>query len=306
MPRGDGCFADDGAVSPRHMPRSHIASLFSTHIGLTPHAAGLVSVRTFRSISVSHHRVRDSEWVWGASKSDSPHVAVLFPVDGALIPGGKAAGDGAAPIGLFLAPTVEQTLQWAPSAELLAVWVPELLLQEFTEDTVLSAVTLHASPLTIGFRTFAYAVARHSGESSSMSKYAIERLLAEMVFGSLLEQQSVETGQRQSSLIERARSIMLVHREDPEFSTAQLATELHVSTRQLQRAFARAGITPGEMLRRMRVELAESMLRNTLYADLTIEEVSRYAGFTSALQLRRALRAEGTPPPTALRRAEDG
>lgn len=286
------------------MSRSRIASLFSAHLGLTTHAAGLVTVRSFRSISVSHHRVQSPLWNWTPSGADTSYAAVLFPADGVAVPTADA-GDDAAPIGLFLPSTVERTLQWESSAELLAVWIPELLLQEFTEGEVLGAVTLFPSPLTIGFRTFAHAVARHSGESSSMSKYAIERLLTEMVFGSLLEQQSVETGQRQSSLVERARSVMLVHREDPDFSTTQLASELHISARQLQRAFARVGLTPGDMLRRMRVELAESMLRNSLYADLTIDEVSRYSGFTSALQLRRALRAEGSLSPTALRRAAD-
>ncbi|MES2867648.1 MAG: helix-turn-helix domain-containing protein, partial [Actinomycetota bacterium] len=102
---------------------------------------------------------------------------------------------------------------------------------------------------------------------------------------------------------ERARSVMLVHRENPDFSTTQLAAELHISARQLQRAFAAVGVTPGDLLRRMRVELAESMLRNPLYSGLTVDEVSRYSGFASALQLRRALRAEGAPSPTALRRS---
>jgi transcriptional regulator GlxA family with amidase domain len=127
----------------------------------------------------------------------------------------------------------------------------------------------------------------------------------EKTFGALVEQHSVETGQRPSSLMERARSVMMMHREDPHFSTPQLADELHISPRQLQRAFARVGITPAELLRRMRVELAESMLRNPLYAGLTVDEVSRYAGFTSALQLRRALQAEGSPSPTELRRSAE-
>jgi transcriptional regulator GlxA family with amidase domain len=99
---------------------------------------------------------------------------------------------------------------------------------------------------------------------------------------------------------------MLMHREDPNFSTPQLAAELHISPRQLQRAFAGAGLRPGDMLRRMRIELAESMLRNPLYTGLTVEEISRYAGFTSALQLRRALHAEGSPAPVELRNAERG
>lgn len=231
-------------------------------------------------------------------------TVVLFPAEGTALAPAEGVEQQNEPMGLFLPPDAVETLPWKRGAEVLAVWVPELLLQEFIEGEMPAVTPLYASPLTIGFRTFAQAVVRHGDEGSSMSQYAIERLLAEMTFGALVEQQSVETGHRASSLLERARSVMLMHREDPHFSTPQLAAELHISPRQLQRAFARAGMRPGDLLRRMRVELAESMLRNPLYSGLTVDEVSRYAGFTSALQLRRALQAEGSPSPTALRRAD--
>jgi len=288
------------------MSSSNLASLILDHLGVPTHTAGLVSARSFRSITVSRHHVREQEWAWSPPSDTSRRsCVVLFADTDAVVraDGAEAAdSDTRAPIGLFLPGDGERTLGWVSERDVLAVWIPERLLAEFLEDESPAATVLHATPLTIGFRTFAHAVAQHRDEGSSMSQYAIERLLAEMTFGSLLEQHSVETSQRPSSLIERARSIMLLHREDSGFSTRQLAAELHISPRQLQRAFARAGLTPGDMLRRMRVELAESMLRNPIYSGLTVEEVSRYAGFTSALQLRRALQAEGTPPPTMLRR----
>jgi|GEM_PF-2463946 len=283
------------------MSRSSVASLISAHLGVPTHVAGLVATRSFRSIRVTYHRVRDTAWQWTPTGSKARSTVVLFPSEGTPVPSAEGIELQSAPMGLFLSPDAGRTLLWEPGAEVLAVWVPELLLQEFIESDMPAAALLYASPLTIGFRTFAQAVVRHGDEGSSMSQYAIERLLAEMTFGALVEQQSVETGHRASSLLERARSVMLMHREDPHFSTPQLAAELHISPRQLQRAFARAGMKPGDLLRRMRVELAESMLRNPLYSGLTVDEVSRYAGFTSALQLRRALQAEGSPSPTALR-----
>ncbi|MGB3374658.1 MAG: helix-turn-helix domain-containing protein [Microbacterium sp.] len=286
------------------MARSSVASLISAHLGLPTHVSGLVATRSFRSIRVTYHRVRETTWNWEPTGATARSTVVLFPAEGTPVPSVEVTPPNPAPMGLFLPPDETRVLAWEAEAEVLAVWVPELLLQEFIEGETPSAAPLFASPLTIGFRTFAQAVVRHGDEGSSMSQYAIERLLAEMTFGALVEQQSVETGHRASSLLERARSVMLMRREDPHFSTPQLAAELHISPRQLQRAFARAGIRPGDLLRRMRVELAESMLRNPLYSGLTVDEVSRYAGFTSALQLRRALRAEGSPSPTALRKAE--
>lgn len=288
------------------MSTTSVTSLISAHLGIPTHVSGLVVTRTFRSITLTYHHVRQPAWRWApAASSAQRHAAALFPADGE-VPGEKTAADGSAAIGLFLPASAARDIAWGAEREVLAVWVPERLLEEFTEGLTPTSTALHASPLTIGFRTFAQAVARYGEDGSSMSQYAIERLLAEMTFGALLEQESVEQSARPSSLVERARSVMLLHREDPYFSTPQVASELHISARQLQRAFARAGTTPGDMLRRMRVELAESILQNPLYSGLTVEEVARYAGFTSALQLRRALQAEGSPSPTDLRRANSG
>lgn len=283
-------------------PSSTTASLFTTHLSLDTHGAGMLTARSFRSITVTTHRVRELNWHWAPSTARTRYNAVLFPADGLSSAVSVQAAGATAPIGVFLPSMVSYHLPWEPAAEILAVWVPELLLQEFTEKESLNVTLLDSTPLTVGFRVFAHAISRHADEGSSISKYAIERLLAEMTFGALLEQHSVETAQRPSSLVERARSLMLVRREDPEFTMTQLAAELHISPRQLQRAFAERESTPGEMLRRMRVELAESMLRNPLYAGLTVDEVARYCGFTSALKLRRALRTEGAPSPTELRK----
>jgi len=278
------------------MPQSNVSALIAAHLGLPVHAVGLVATRTFRSITVTSHRLRAGNWSWAPRQTTQPSVAVLF-FDA---PDQPSEGDNR--LGVYLPHHAQRSVTWQTDVGVLAVWIPERLLREFTEGEVPDTVDLVSTPLTLGFRDFARSVVRHSDEGSSMSRYAIERLLAEMTFGSLLEQTSAEQGTRQASLVDRARSVMLMRREDPQFSTPQLAAELHISQRQLQRAFSQAGLTPGDMLRRMRVDLAESMLRNPLYSGLTVDEVSRYAGFTSALQLRRALQAEGAPSPTTLRR----
>ncbi|MCA1305506.1 helix-turn-helix domain-containing protein [Microbacterium esteraromaticum] len=285
------------------MTHSRVASLLSSHLGLSAHDAGLVSTRRFRSIVVTHHQTPPAPWRWPSSPPPSPHAAVVFATDGASLPTGPTTTIRPAPIGCVLPSDAAETVSWTSGAEALVLWVPELLLSEFTDGTRPPTTPLVSSPLTVGFRTFAHSVLRHNDEGSSMSRYAIERLLAEMTFGSLVEQQSVEAERRPSSLIERARTVILMRREDAGFSTSQLAAELHVSPRQLQRAFAAIGETPGDLLRRMRAELAESMLRNPLYASLTVDEVSQFSGFTSSLQMRRALHAADVPTPTELRRA---
>lgn len=284
------------------MYRSSIVSLLSSHVGLDARGAGLIGARTFRSITVTRHRIRTAPWSWSPEAAQRRHALVVFDLD--LSPGTalEDANAEAVTAGWFLPPDAAQSVPLRQSSDAIGVWVPGSTLDDFAEGGIVRYSELRATALTAGFRAFAEAVIAHEDEGSSISNYAVERLLAEMTLAAVLEQQSVETSPRPSSLIERARSLMLVRREDPAFTAAQLAGELHISPRQLQRAFARLDITPSDMLRRMRVELAESMLRSALYAGLTIEDIARYSGFTTALQLRRALRAEGSASPSAQRR----
>ncbi|GAA4486038.1 AraC family transcriptional regulator [Microbacterium panaciterrae] len=272
------------------------ARLLESHLGLSSHHAGLVSARTFRSILVTVHRPQAPRWTWrGDSSPHHPRAALLFPI-------GEARDGTALPIGIFVPPQSGETIEWSRPVEVVAVWVPLETLRDFTNDQPLRPVTLNSTPMVSAFRAFTLAIARSTEESSSISRYAIERLLAEMVFGALLEIYSVNLPHPgQPSLVDRARSTMLMRREDPGYTIAELASDLHVSLRHLQRAFARISTTPGEALRRMRVELAESLLGNSDYAVLTIAEIAMHAGFSSALQLRRALHAEGLPSPSVIR-----
>jgi AraC-like DNA-binding protein len=275
---------------------SSVARLLSGHLGLSSHQTGLVSARTFRSIVITVHRPQQLHWTWQSDPAlADPRAVVLFP-------SGDAPDGSVLPIGIFVPPHTNETIQWHRSAEFVAVWVPLDALRELVTDTPLHRTNLQATPMVSAFRAFALTIARNNEESSSISRYAIDRLLTEMVFGALLEIHSLSLPERgEESLVDRARTAMLLHRDDAGYTIAELASELHVSLRHLQRAFARTRTTPGDALRRIRVELAESLLSNPDYAVLTIEEIAAHSGFSCALQLRRALRAEGLPPPTTIR-----
>src|SRR5690606_3962655 len=123
------------------MSRSSVASLLSAHLGIPTHVSGLVATRTFRSITVTYHRVRDGSWLWAPSsgtriKAAMSSTVVLFPLDGGPVPTASDAPSEPTSVGLFLPPTAEVALPWRPGAEVLAVWVPELLLREFREGGV--------------------------------------------------------------------------------------------------------------------------------------------------------------------------
>lgn len=277
------------------MSSSALSRLLDSHLGLSAHHAGLVSSRAFRAIYVTAHRPQVLRWTWNGTMPDDPYAVVLFPT-------GEGTDGTVHPIGRFVPPSAVESIEWSRTSDVIAVWIPAETLREFVQDTIPYPLTLHPTPMVQAFRAFTLAIARPSEDTTPISRYAIERLLAEMVFGALLEARSPSLPEReQPSLLERAQSTMLLRREDPEFTVADLAAELHVSMRHLQRAFAKTGTTPGDMLRHLRAELASALLRNADYAVLTVEEIAGHAGFTSGLQLRRALRAEGMPTPTMIR-----
>jgi transcriptional regulator GlxA family with amidase domain len=100
--------------------------------------------------------------------------------------------------------------------------------------------------------------------------------------------------------IHRAQDWIVAHPAE-RASLAELAEVAGMSARNLTRVFRQAtGISVGEFVARMRLELAAGLLHDP---DLTVEAVAERCGFDSARQLRRLWnRAHGTSPSTARRR----
>ncbi|WP_102194336.1 helix-turn-helix domain-containing protein [Microbacterium aurantiacum] len=280
------------------MASLNASHLLQTHLGQDAHRSGLVSSRVFRSVCVSRMRPLPGEWTWAPPEGSAAFAALVIAAEGHTV----SAGDGAPTRALFLPPVGSATIVWSEPADLIAVWLPPDAVSEFANTLAPVPSALPNSPFLTAISAFATSLSGAAKDSSGVARYAIERLLVEMAFGALLERHSSDhLTVAAAPLIERARSVMMARREDAGFTAAQLSQDLHVSARQLQRAFAREMTTPVIALRRMRVELAESLLRNPHYDTLSIDEIARHSGFTSALQLRRALGAEHLPPPSALR-----
>ncbi|WP_295014239.1 helix-turn-helix domain-containing protein [uncultured Microbacterium sp.] len=265
------------------------------HLGLSAHEAGMVAAERYRSVLVTVHRPRARSWTWRERPPEAARAAVLFPR-------GDDADERRPPAGLFVPPGATQTLVWSSTSEIVAIWVAWEALQGRQRHAPPATSVLPASPMIIAFRAFSRTIARAREASTLVSQYAIERLLTDMTAGALRELAAVSAPDHDPvPLEERARSAMRVHRDDPDFTVAELADELHVSLRHLERAFAEGGTTPAATLRALRVEVAESLLTDPDLAELSIDEVAAHSGFSGALQLRRALRAAGLPSPSAIR-----
>jgi AraC-like DNA-binding protein len=277
------------------------AKLLRPHLGAGAQKTGLVAVRSFRSVILTRHVTPIATWEWGAEgTAPATHHAFVVSADGDGIP-----LNGQTSAALFLTANARVTIPWQRHADVIVGWVPPAALAEFADVAPDDATPIADSLLVRGLASFATTLVPGPLEPSSIARYAIERLLVEMAFATLLDQNSAQTPDRApASLLERSRALLLAHRSEREYSTTQLARELHVSVRQVQRAFADVGTTPGDALRRNRVDLAVELLRHPEYRPLAIDEVAAHAGFNNSLQLRRALQAEGMPSPSRLRAGE--
>lgn len=273
----------------------------------------LVASRVYRDTAITVHamalstrwtgssRPRDDEPGAEAEEDDDPGLIGLLYAQGDLRVG--PVEDEAEDVdGCVLLRGGRDTTIWARSPSSgLVVWVPTSTVEELPEPS--RRTVLPVSPLTVGLRSFAQALVGASVQPTVYTDYLIERLLAEMVFGVLAESSAAVAASRRASPLEQARSMMVVRRSDPTLRIDEIARQLHMSERQLQRTFAAVGSSPADELRRLRVELATELLTRPEYAALTIEEVAMHSGFGRSSSLRRAFVAYGLPAPSHHRSA---
>lgn len=106
------------------------------------------------------------------------------------------------------------------------------------------------------------------------------------------------------SLHQRATSIIRRRYAEASLSAADVAAEMNVSLRQLERGFRPSGRTIRQELRRIRVAAAAALLREDPSAVRTVDAIATRVGLSNGSSLARAISAEGLPSPTRLRGAE--
>lgn len=271
------------------------------------HKIVTLTQRDFRSVAVRHVRVA-SVWEWQPIRYEKDHrAAIVFALDDAAV----RPMHGAATVGdtVVLPGHEPVVLECTPNARLLAIEVPELEVRDAAVGGMSRVV--RPTPLTDACRDFALQALGSDRPATTHTSYLVERLLVEMTFGILIEAResaaivpSRGTGRSASVRpLQRARTIMLLRREDPAFGVDELAKEMHISVRQLERVYSGVGTSPARELRRLRAERADALLRDERYDALSIDELASHSGFANATALRRALSAEGLPGPRERRTA---
>jgi AraC-like DNA-binding protein len=106
---------------------------------------------------------------------------------------------------------------------------------------------------------------------------------------------------RHASLLRRIDTYVEEHLGDSELSPERIAQAHFVSTRQLQRMFARRGQTVSQVIRRQRLERCRRDLLTSRGGEATLTEICVRWGFTDLAVFSRAFREAYGASPTAYR-----
>lgn len=239
-------------------------------------------------------------WTWREQQPAHAAVAGLLFADTSLhvrVDGGATAGaDGRA---VFLHPHRPATVEARDPAAVTALWVPWSALREIESGSPSPGSVLPSSPLTAGMPAFLHSLLEQQDQPPPYTEHLLERMLIEMAFAALVDAVPDDAaGPRDGRVVELTRSVMRAHCAEPGFGVAELAAELHMSARHLQRLFAAERSTPAEELRGLRVARVIELLDDPDRGGRSIAEIARLAGFRSVAALRRAFASRGLPLPS--------
>lgn len=228
----------------------------------------------------------------GIAQSDAAQSSEEFSADGQF---------GAGEAFVFASSSAIELRPLAPSRWVVAE-IPQAALSEMLLEPIDGGLLpIPGSSLLSPAREFARAALQVPPSSAAVA-YATERLMIELVGSLIMDAQSSHGGGGQlGDLRRKAVAYIAESRVDPSLDSAGIAAALNVSVRHLQRAFAKAGATPAQELRRQRAELARALLINPRYDVLAMDEIAHKAGLQGAADLRRVLHKVFGVTPRSLR-----
>lgn len=142
-------------------------------------------------------------------------------------------------------------------------------------------------------RGFALSLMDSSWIASSIGEQVAERTIEDLVVGMFLEADgySLDSDDLRAGLRARAISEIASRHRTPELTPLSVAEALAVSLRHLQRAFEQSGSSVAGIISKSRAESAAMLLTAPGASSLTIDEVAKRSGFSSAFELRAAFRS---------------
>lgn len=209
--------------------------------------------------------------------------------------------------GLVIAPHgISRRLRWAGAWRVTAALVPRSAIATFAPSLAPDAsVYPERRLLDTSMQRFVAGLLDADSKASAIEQYAIEQLVMEMSGALLLDRAGAVTGQGTPHEVLRERAIAVIAQQcgDPSLNPTRVAHEVQSSLRQLQLVFSESGSSVAGEIRRHRARLAHSLLMDSRYDVLSIEQIAQRSGFHSPMSLRRALDDAYSCTPRALRSA---
>ena len=140
-------------------------------------------------------------------------------------------------------------------------------------------------------------------ERTRVSDDYVERLLKDLLQGLIVDALPAPIDPNDGGdHFARAMAFLAARYTDADLTSEHVAGALHISKRQLERAFAKHTTTIRAELQRMRVERAVEILREPGHARrLTVVQLAHRVGFRSASALTRAMNQHGLESPAVIR-----
>lgn len=191
----------------------------------------------------------------------------------------------------------------------VVVHIPRLLLTSRLPSRLVRGNTAQAVSGSAGagalVSTLVQAVAEDHSQLSvvtatAMSTSAVDMLVAAITDG---QDRTTDTESAHARDLHRAQQAIAAQLHDPDFSVVDVAAELGMSVRYLQKLFSEAGTTPRAWLYLARLERARTMLLTT---DATLTEVSCAVGFSDVSHFSRSFRQRFAASPGEYRREHRG
>lgn len=209
--------------------------------------------------------------------------------------------------GLVIAPHgITRRLRWAGSWRCVAALVPRSAIASFAPSLPSgTSVFSERRLLDSSMQRFVAGLLDADAPASAIEQYAIEQLVMEMSGALVLDRVGGVTGQGTPHEVLRERAIAVIAQQcgDPALNPSRVAREVQSSLRQLQLVFSEASNSVAGEIRRQRARLAHSLLMDSRYDVLSIDQIAQRAGFQSPMSLRRALDESYASTPRALRSA---
>ncbi|MFJ2550871.1 helix-turn-helix domain-containing protein [Microbacterium sp. NPDC087591] len=209
--------------------------------------------------------------------------------------------------GLVIAPQgLTRRLRWSGPWRFIAALVPRSAIASFVPALPPEVSTYpDRRLLDSSMQRFIGSLLDVENRASAIEQYAIEQLVMEMSGAVLLDRIGATKGQGSPHTVLRERAIAVIAQQcgDPSLTPSRVAHEVQSSLRQLQLVFSESGNSVAGEIRRQRARLAHSLLVDSRFDVLSIEQIAQRAGFNSPMSLRRALDEAYETTPRALRAA---